>query len=372
MGKGAGSAEDHYIQDAAESYIVYRLQQLAVSNGVAITDDVAEKQKTFEDYCKARSITEKFNADVYKLNIDNVIEKFFSDIAKMFSGLKFDIIDVEKEFRDKKLKGDFIIRFENGDYKSISLKNYKNGFNSIQLCSGTWNSFANNFLFEAAGVGMFIDPFTNERFKGSIRSKRNSIIEKMGYDALIPVYDFFDETNDKVKQFYVKSEAARYWKNISYNWKKDCEEYGLKASKMVVQALDNLPKETVKNRLVHMAGLNYDEELLLIGKGKYICSLTNKKYAEILNRVKNSSVKYEASGQSVIFTLYDDRGTIVTVNVPFTLQKNGAWHLPKVPYSGYQEKEGVKLEYGERRPKKSQEINTSINTYLYLKKAGVC
>ena len=35
-------------------------------------------------------------------------------------------------------------------------------------------------------------------------------------------------------------------------------------------------------------------------------------------------------------------------------------------------KEKVDLVYGQRRPKKSKEIATSINTYLNLKKAGVC
>ena len=64
----------------------------------------------------------------------------------------------------------------------------------------------------------------------------------------------------------------------------------------------------------------------------------------------------------------------MNIEVPFTLQKNGAWHLPKVKYSGtqYNEKEGIDLLHGERRPKKSKEIATSINTYLNLKKAGVC
>ena len=40
---GAGSQEKHHIQDAAEVYVVYRLQQLAVNNDCAINNDVKKK-----------------------------------------------------------------------------------------------------------------------------------------------------------------------------------------------------------------------------------------------------------------------------------------------------------------------------------------
>jgi hypothetical protein len=373
---GAGCTTDHYNQDAAEAYIVYKLQQLAVKNGVGITDDVAEKQKNFTEYCVKRNIVNDFNNSVYKENVDAVLSNFFSDICKKFPNKKFDIVDVEKAFRDEKRKGDFIIKFENGSYKSISLKNYKNGFSRIQLCSGTWHSFINNFLFESDGVGSFINPFTQEKFQGSNRNKRNELIKALGYTALNSVYKFFDDVQDTIKEQYTYGEDALFWKDISSKWKNDCVELGIKATNIVVKSLDKLPKDVVKNRIIHMAGLNYDEELLLIGGGKYLCSLTNDKYATLLKRVnsENCAVRYTTVKKSVAFTLYDADGVIVRIDVPFTLQKNGAWHLPKIKYTGkqYHEKEGVKLAYGERRPKKSKEIATSINTYLDLKKAGVC
>jgi len=145
---------------------------------------------------------------------------------------------------------------------------------------------------------------------------------------------------------------------------------------VIVSALDNLPKTVVKERILKMAGLNYEEELLLVGQGKYLCSLFNEKYRKMLKRANSDEcmVKYFVNKKGILFTLNDTAGTIVEIEVPFTLQKNGAWYLPKAKYSGsqYHEKEQVDLVYGERRPKKSKEINTSINTYLNLKKAGVC
>jgi hypothetical protein len=373
---GAGCTKDHFIQDAAEAYIVYLLQAHAVKNKVAITDDVAVKYNTFIEYCEDRDVLDEFNKSIYKKNIDVVIDKFFLDLLAKYPNRKFDFVDVEREFRDKKLKGDFIIRFENGLSISFSLKNYKKGFNRIQLCSGTWHSFLNNFLFESAGVGTFFDPFTQEVFQGCNREYRDSLVEKLGYDALKEVYTFFDTINDTIKKFYTYGEQARYWKNVSAQWKGDCAAYGLKAAEKIISALDSIPKNMVKNRIIKMAGLNYDEEILLVGNGKYLCSLFNQKYAQILERVNSteSVVEYATNGKGLLFTLCDSVGVIVNIEVPFTLQKNGAWHLPKTKYVGtqYHNKEGVALVYGERRPKKSKEISTSINTFLNLKKLGVC
>jgi len=372
---GAGSSTDHYMQDAAEAYIVFKLQELAVENGVALTDDVAEKFDTFMTYCSERGISQKFGDSIYKKNIDAVVDSFFQDLIAKYPGRKFDVVDVEKEFRDLKLKGDFAIYFSEDEYVSFSLKNYKNGYDRIQLCSGTWNSFLNNFLFESAGVGMFINPNTKERFKGSNRAVRDELIESMGFSPLKGIYNQFDNILDAVRSFYVNSEEANMWQNVETRWKNDCAEYGLNAAQSVVDALKTLDNNQIKQRIIKMAGLNYDEEILLIGKGDYCCSLFNDTYADILLRVNSeeSVVEYKVNGKGVLFTITDGED-IVSIEVPFTLQKNGAWYLCGDAYEGtvYHKKEQVDLAYGQRRPKKSKEINTSTNTYLNLKKAGVC
>jgi len=68
----AGCAKDHYIQDAAEAYIVYVLQKLAVESGCSLTDDVQEKFDIFQDYCRERNIEDDFTKSSYKNNIDSV------------------------------------------------------------------------------------------------------------------------------------------------------------------------------------------------------------------------------------------------------------------------------------------------------------
>lgn len=374
---GAGCRNDHYIQDAAEVYFVSLLQEHAVKNKVAITDNALEKHNTFITYCEDRNVLDEFNKSIYKENADIVVPKLILDIIAKYPNRKFDFLNVECEFRGKKLKGDFIIRFVDDSFISVSLKNYKKGFNRIQLCSGTWNSFLNNFVFESAGVGTFVDPFTQEIFQGCNRTYRDGLLEKLGYGVLKEVYSYFDDILDEIKDFYTYGEDADHWNSdISIKWKEDCSTYGLEAVEKIISALDSIPKDVVKNRIIKMTGLNYDEEILLVGKGKYLCSLFNQKYAQILKRVNSaeSGVEYITKGKGLLFTLRDSVGVIVNIEVPFTLQKNGAWHLPKKKYSGaeYHNKEGIDLLHGQRRPKKSKEISTSTNTYLNLKKSGVC
>ena len=372
---GAGDSKTHMIQDAAEAYIVYRLQDLAVKNNTALTDSAEDKKKIFNIYCYDRGITSDFEKSIYKENIDAIVEGFYSDLVNEYPDKKFDFIDVEKEFRDKKWKGDFIIQFENESYVSFSLKNYKKGFDRIQLCSGTWHSFLNNFLFKSAGVGTFIDPYTQEVFQGCDYDRRDSLVDRLGYSNLKNVYNFFDSVNTTIKEYYTYGDTANHWSNVSLKWKQDCANYGLEAATKIIDALNGIDNDKVKQRILQMAGLTYDEEILLVGKGKYLSSLFNKRYRDILKRVNSDDcvVEYNTNGKGVLFTLRDSNGIIVSIEVPFTLQKNGAWYLPKQRYSGteYHPKEKINMIYGQRRPKKSKEIATSINTYLNLKKAGV-
>ena len=243
---GAGSRKDHYIQDAAEAYIVYRLQDLAVKNNTALTNSAEDKKKLFDIYCYDRDITSDFEKSIYKDNIDAIVDGFYSDLVNEYPNRKFDFVDVEKEFRDKKWKGDFIIQFEDESYVSFSLKNYKKGFDRIQLCSGTWHSFLNNFLFKSAGVGTFIDPYTQKVFQGCNYEYRDSLVDRLGYSDLKNVYNFFDSVNETIKSFYAYGDTANQWSNVSNQWKQDCASYGLEAATRIIDALNGIENDKVK------------------------------------------------------------------------------------------------------------------------------
>ena len=125
-----------------------------------------------------------------------------------------------------------------------------------------------------------------------------------------------------------------------------------------------------------MAGLRFDEELLLLGKGQYLFSLVNRGYRALLHGANESgtTVHISSKGQTLRLSLISSSGrNIADIEVQFTLQKNGAWHLPREEYTGklMHPKEGVPLAYGERRPRKSRELATSTNTYLDLARLGL-
>ena len=190
------------------------------------------------------------------------------------------------------------------------------------------------------------------------------------------MYKFIDETNDAIRVFYADSPNARMWQSISARWKTDCATYGERAAKRLSDALHQIDPTKVKQRLLVMSGLNFEEELLLMGKGKYLSSLVSKPYRQLLEAVNQRStiVRHQATGQSLKLSIRSDNDKeLIGIQVPFTLQKNGAWHLPKEPYVGkrYHPKEKIQLAYGERRPKKSRELSTSTNTYLDLRRAGL-
>ena len=375
---GAGSRKDHYMQDTGEKYIVFRLQKICVERARSISGTFHAEEEDYRSYAKERGVYSDFQKSPYKSNVDLHCENFFKNLIGLCPDQKFDFVDVEKEYRDLKMKGDFAIEFEDGRRISISLKNYKGGFSRPQLCSGTWNSFINNFLFKSSGVGMFEDPINKdgERWKGSNREKRNSYISQLGHGHLAEAYAECDMVLDKVRNYYIDNPHAENWKNVKEDWKRDCKQNGLKAAKIVCDAINKLPTTMIKERVLEMAGLNGVEELLMIDDKNMMCSLWNENYRTMIRRCNGCEVTASVKGKGILFVLWDDEGEIIDIEVPFTLQKNGGWYLPTgddANYKGtrYHEKEKVELYYGQRRPKKVKELSTSTNTYLNLQKAGL-
>ena len=59
------------------------------------------------------------------------------------------------------------------------------------------------------------------------------------------------------------------------------------------------------------------------------------------------------------------------VDVPFTINKNGAWISEEYQGERFHAKEQKMLATGQRRPKKSKELATSTNTYVDFAAAGI-
>ena len=368
----------HYIQDACELLAVYRLTNLAHKDGLSLKDDVTQKRNAYEKYCDERGIDmgKTRGSAEYKKMYDRHLPRFYKDIKKRYPKCKFDFVNVEVEYRNKKKKGDFllIVKGRQNHEISFSLKAYKGGLSNIQLCSGTFNSFVCNFLFHPAGVGMFFTK-NGDRFKGSNFVERNKQIKESGLTSVIPLLKKLDAIGPKIKQKYVRSEKAKQWKNIQSEWKADCCDMGHEAADICLDIMKCLSSSDIKNRLLEMIGFDGKEEMMFLSPDKYLNSLTDNNFKQLIHKIRHHStqIKYRRSGKSLLFEFVEEKTgeVLLQVDVPFTLQKNGAWFLPKDKKDRYLLKEGMLLRYGQRRPKKSKELATSINTYARFGKTGL-
>ena len=374
---GAGTCEDHYIQDAAECYWVYLCQKYLASLDPPLNISSVEERKTeFTEYCSTRDIVECFDKSDYKKNMDLCVVKWVQKLIEKYPGKKMDITNVEAEYRNESKKADFIIIFEDKQIIPVSLKNYRCGYDSIQLKSGTWHSFINGFALNVApGPGMYIDYRTGKKFKAQSKSlkRRNENYEILGFSEIVSDLEQLDIIMKEVKDKYVYNDEYKYFTgDIPVKWVNDCRDYGHRGIEIIMNALDKLPKEKIKEKLLKDTDLCHNEELLLIGKnGTMMCSLFNENYKKLLCRVNSPDCKlsYHKHSKNLRMILVDHIGEILHIDIPFTLQKNGAWHLPSNKYEGelYHSKEKKYLKFGERRPKKSKEISTSTNMWFKIK-----
>ena len=373
--QGAGTSAEHYVQDAAEIYLAALLQQEAENQEVALKHTSKELLKEFSVYCTDRNVEKKFLSSKYRRNIDVTYKQIIQDIIKKYFDRKFHFKYVDVEYRNLGKKGDLVIVFDDGEEISVSVKNYQNGYSSIQVCSGTFNSTLNNFLFDDTNCspGMYIAP-SGVIFKGSNREYRDGLL-KRDYPQLLPFFTQLDSINDDTRDFYINSSEAEYYENVADQWKKDCSSVGTMVAPLIVEALSYLPNEMILKRLQKSTGLVSEEHLLCLGKGEYLFSVTNSEYQKLCARVKAAThVEVESRGQSVFYHICDADGTIISINQPCTLQKNGAWFATNEDkFEGLREKndKGTKfmLKWGQRRPRKSKELATSTNMYLRLKES---
>lgn len=381
---GAGQQDDHFIQDGAELYWVYKVQHLLTTHNYNLSCATDEKEKGFKDHIIKRNITDKFYKSMYCKNVDKHVNHFVELLIHKYDR-KVDCISVEVEYRNKSKKGDFIIKFDANTTISYSLKNYKKDFKTIQVCSGTWPSFCNKFILTDSngkgniGPGMYLD--TNQKkFRGSNKFKRNKhIIESQPSMAseIIAIMDKLNDMNTLIRTKYLNCDKCKCWTTeVADMWKHDCREFGIIGANYVNDIINMVDDSKKKQIILTMCGLNNDaEELLCIDKDNMMCSSFNEKWSELLHGVNDplTTCMIKADGPKLNIELVNNETSIMSITIPFTLQKNGAWFLnEEYKTTGYYHpKEKKHLNYGDRRPKKCRELSTSINTFFSLKSCGL-
>ncbi len=394
--RGAGERQQHYIQDACELFLVLKLQETFEMTERHISLTSTRLRAEFEGYCVDRHIGFLIDdtTNVYKTNVLLHASTIANETMEKYPTKYINARNVEVVFRNSGRKGDFALIFSDEQgvalsenimdleyrrfgrdlssgicYKSFSLKNYKNGFKTTQCCSGTFLSFLYHFYLESAGgPGQFIDPVTQKSFNPSRNKElRDDVFATMDLYDVADVCHILDQDLTDVKTFYHGDEAMM-WQDIHERWFEDCEKYSKKTAALIIDNLkSNLSDSDVRNIILKRAGLDSEcEDYLYISpKNKEMSILYNKRTL-LYHPDTVFSYGLSATERDIIFNFTNGGTKVVSIRTPFTLQKNGAWFLPKTEYTGTQfhSKEKVELFYGQRRPKKSKELNTSTNTYV--------
>lgn len=363
---------EHIIQDACEILAVARMRRAASELGVACDQSVDVLMSNFKIHLDRGGVSshdlDEFSQ--YLDNVDKFIPIFIERIVSTNNPqrLRFDL--VEREFRNKSMKGDFELSIDERNY-SVSLKNYRNSIARPQVSAGTFNSFALSFVLEATeGPGMFLDPRSGKPFKGSTKTKRDSALEYSGMKEVVPLFAELDRLNDEIKQTFIYSEEFEFLDETKFDLAR--KRVGLKGAKLTEELLSTLELGRVRSEIIKRIGFDGTEEQLLFDPTRYADSLTVPKFGELINQVRTAaSFSFQVVGQSLNFSFSDAGRNLLKIQVPFTINKNGAWISELYEGARFHKKEGVALLSGQRRPRKSRQLATSVNTYVDLESTGI-
>jgi hypothetical protein len=372
--------ERHITQDAAEHYAVYLMAKTAENLGVSARFQSKSLWESFIVYLKERGW--RFEEDFatkypdYKINVDYQIPSFVERLIRSFpeSNLEFSID--EAAFRNMGMKADFTVHIENHDNPFyVSLKNYTGagGVSRPQVSSGTFLSFAAGFVFERQGVGTYVNPQAPDNtFSASIKEKRDSALIHLGKVNLIPHFDVLEDL-----QQFVRNELLGLRFYDQREIRKVIEHIVPKGQEAILEIFSLIGEPTVRMKLLERVGLDGVEDILFFDKELSVDSITNRKFHDLCKALNSPETNFamRASGQSLSFNFHRGEDELIQVDVPLTINTNGAWHRPKERYEGKRVKidkgHKVLLAWGEIRPHKSKEIATSTNSYLNLKATGV-
>ena len=373
VNRGAGNETDHYYQDLSESYFCYKYQTVLESLNRSLTSDRSEiLHGEFIKYAELRDIDlGNYNKSVYKTNIDSSIEQIVLQNLQHYLDESHDIYDVEKESRNQGNKADFVLQFKDFSEK-YSLKNYKK-LSNIQVCSGTHVSLLDYFVLnKSGGPGNFM---TSDGKVFSNRNKELLFKEYSKHENGLKLYLLREELlelNLLLKNKYVYGEfAAFFTTEVENEFEKDKLMIANEAMKIIITGLNLLDTELVKYKILSRTGLcndNSDTKLLCVFPGVFYSSSTNKKFQNLLSSLSASTVSYTIHKQSLKFALNVSEKVILDINIPFTINKNGAWFNDKnyTTESFYYKSENMHLYHNQRRPKKSAELAPSTNMYISI------
>lgn len=375
---------EHYIQDAMEIKATELMQTEALRMGIAeasADSKINALRRQYEQHLAERDLTrDKLTKyPQYEANLHRHIPVFIERLGRTLPNTTFLFRCIERDARNQSLKADIEIRCSDCKLIWLSLKNYRNSVKRPQVMSGTFNSFALSFLFESApGVGKFVAPHSSEAepmvFHGGRTDQRDRALITSGFASMLPIFRELDELNETIKQIFVYSSEFEFLDEQRFDQAR--KSVGVVGRDLVLQLLEGVPPEHILATIVKWLALDGSEEQLMFDSDRYTDSITVGSFRRLVKAMRGGAqLNHRAKGQNIEFVISSDGANLLTIQVPFTINKNGAWtsgsEYRDSPNGLFHEKEGKVLKYGQRRPKKSKELATSVNTYVDYEKAGV-
>lgn len=364
---------EHNIQDACEHLAVARMQEHAEKLGLSKLKRSAALIEAFNNEVKKNDVKQSdfLRFPEYVANIEKYIPFFVERVASTTRGRDLRFHCNEKDNRNDGLKGDFEIQIDGKAPISVSLKNYRNSVSRPQVSSGTFNSFALSFLFEQhSSVGMLKDPRDGSVFRGSTKSTRDAALLATNRGQFVALVRALDELNSEIKELFVKSPDWEYLDEVKFDAAR--KRVGSTGARIVIDILNRIAPRDIRSQIIARIGFDGKEEQLLFDPVRYSDTLTVPKFRRLILGVRETAeLTFNIHGQGIGFVFGIDEEAILKIHVPFTINKNGAWISEIYTGTRLHKKEGVRLVTGQRRPKKSRELATSVNTYVDLEAAGI-
>ena len=189
---------------------------------------------------------------------------------------------------------------------------------------------------------------------------------------MVPYMAQMDQLNSDIRARFIDTPEFAYLDEVVFDRaRKEC---GAAGAAIAAQVLTHVDHARSKSRALKMVGMDGGEEMLLMDPTAFADTITNPVFRRLRETVQSPETVLRVSprGQAIAMDFMAGHRVALEVYVPFTINKNGAW-MSGDPYEGvrFHAKEGVNLAWGQRRPKKSRELATSINTYVNFGATGI-
>jgi|15BtaG_2_1085339.scaffolds.fasta_scaffold18740_1 hypothetical protein len=245
----------------------------------------------------------------------------------------------------------------------FSLKQYAKLANP-QVASGTWLSTLCGLFFVVVGRGKFKTSTGEEFLSKDYKKVKKYFIQYYNID-ITPMLALTREV-----------QQLRYEEWKPDNWTEITKLHGNKAAEFFETMLTKVIKENpdflsiLQSRFLSRAGLDPGATNKVLSFSafdkngiKILNSYLNPDFKKLYKDLATSILKVYRYRQAIRFAFTKNGKEILIGDMPLTINSNGAW----ANKTGFHKGEKLYLREGERRPKKSMQLDTSTNVWLKLK-----